>query len=93
MIVELVSIFAGIGLHQTRYIVDTVQTTDTIKRFSAYGVGWLGVYPLFALYMRLHGMDRRNRQIAGAAYWIAGVMVGIGVFIGYVLDHFWSRGE
>lgn len=90
MIVELVAMLTGIGLHQTKGIIDSLNTeTDTIPRFASYGVGYVGIYPLFALYLRLHGMSKENRQIAAAGYWIAGVMVGIGVFMGYVIDHFW----
>lgn len=93
MIVELVAMLMGIGLHQTKRIIESLDTeTDTVPRFASYGVGYVGVYPLFALYLRLHGMSKEDRQIAAAGYWIAGVMVGIGVFIGYVIDHFW-RGK
>ncbi len=90
--IELAAILAGLGLHQTRAVIDRLDTdSDVLKRLPAYAVGYVGTFPLFAMYLRIHGMSKNDIQKATAGYWIVGTMVGIGVFIGYVLDHLWSK--
>ena len=87
MIAEILGLIAGIAAHQTKPLIDDLDTdSQTVRNLSSYAVGYLSIGVVFEVSLVIHSMDAPNRQRARAAFWLSGVFVGIGVFVGYVLD-------
>jgi len=87
MIAEILAILVGIGLHQTRHIIDNLHTDSAVvKRLSSYGVGYIGILPVLIMFLIMLGVERETRTKVALAYLGSGTMTGIGVFIGYVLE-------
>lgn len=87
MIAEILGVVAGIAAHQTKPLIDELDTdSQTVRNLSSYSVGYLSIGMVFEVSLLIYGIDRDNRHKARAAFWLSGVFVGIGVFLGYVLD-------
>lgn len=87
MIAEILGVIAGIAAHQTKPLIDELDTdSQTVRNLSSYSVGYLAIGIVFEVSLLVYGIDRDNRHKARAAFWLSGVFVGIGVFLGYVLD-------
>lgn len=75
----------GIFLHQSEPFILALHTNSEVMRLmSRYGVGVIGTAPVFDIFMKLLGLDKKTRLMAMVAYFLSFIFVGIGVFIGRV---------
>ncbi len=88
------AILAGIASHQSKPFIDGLKTSSqTVKNLSAYGIGYITIGIVFEIFLFTSPgfLDRRQKWIVSAVFWLSGVFVGLGVFFGYVLDSLLNR--
>ena len=67
-------------------IIERLHTDSVTLRFmSRYGVGVVGNWPMFDLFLRAVGVSDEERHKANVAYLVSFVFFGIGVFLGRVV--------
>lgn len=90
MIPQIVTaIVAGILSHQTKPIIDNLDTSSqTVRNLSSYGVGYLTIGIVFEVFLSMSplNLDSRQMWMIRAVFWLSGIFTGLGVFFGYVLD-------
>lgn len=88
MIPQIVTaIVAGILSHQTKPIIDNLDTSSqTVRNLANYSIGFIAIGIVFECALYLFRFDKDQIVKASAAFWLSGVFTGIGVFLGYVLD-------
>ena len=70
MIAEILGLIAGIAAHQTKPLIDDLDTdSQTVRNLSSYAVGYLSIGVVFEVSLLVYGMDATNRQRARAAFW------------------------
>ena len=81
------AILAGIAAHQTKHIIDNLNTTSqTVKNLASYSVGYIVIGLVFEGALIGTELTHAQKVIVSAVFWLAGVGVGVGVFLGYVLE-------
>lgn len=88
IIIALLAVANGLFLHQWNRVVNALRTSDTIKRLCRYSIGVLGTWPIFIVFLKEQHNGVKYHVRESAAYVLSFVFVGIGVFIGYVIDSF-----
>lgn len=87
MIVQFLSIIAGLAAHQFRPMVENLNTdSQTVKNLANYSIGFIAIGVVYECALRVFDLPDESRHKASAAFWLSGVFTGIGVFLGYVLD-------
>lgn len=82
----IVAIIAGIAAHQTDPLIENLNTdSSTLRMMSRYGIGVIGNWPMFDLFMRFMGLSESDRRVANICYVISFTFFGVGVFIGRVV--------
>lgn len=89
----LLAIADGLFLHQWNRFIESLRTSDTIKRLCRYALGVLGTWPMFVLFLKEQQNGHKYNVRESVAYVLSFVFVGIGVFVGYVIDSLIEVGD
>lgn len=83
----IVAIIAGVAAHQAKPFIERLDTTSqTVRNLSNYSIGYLAIGAVFEIFMMTTDLPRRDKWVVSAVFWLSGVFVGLGVFLGYVID-------
>jgi len=88
------AIVAGILSHQTKPIIDNLDTSSqTVRNLSSYGIGYLTIGIVFEVFLSMSPLNLDSRQlwIVRSVFLLSGIFTGLGVFFGYVLDSLLKR--
>jgi len=88
------AIVAGILSHQTKPIIDNLDTSSqTVRTLSSYGIGYLTIGIVFEVFLSMSPLNLDSRQlwIVRSVFLLSGIFTGLGVFFGYVLDSLLKR--